>query len=92
MLLNRRLVLTGSFVVLHTLIYIITAFILFYLLRIFLSIICSCLRVEYIDSSLRTVLKIAPYLAPYKIAVLPLHSKNTTFIELGWYRNNINNY
>ena len=44
--------------------------------RLFLTVLCEAYNVETLeDGSEREVLKIHPYLAPYKVAVLPLVKK-----------------
>lgn len=40
--------------------------------RLFLSVLCDCYEEEELEKDTRTVLRLHPFLAPYKVAVLPL--------------------
>ncbi len=43
--------------------------------RLFLAVLSDALEEEELENDTRTVLRIKPYLAPYKLAVLPLNKK-----------------
>jgi len=55
--------------------------------RVLLAFLCNAYEEETVEGELRTVLKLHPALAPYKVAVLPLQKKledkaNEVYVEL----------
>ena len=49
--------------------------------RLFLSIICGSLFEEKTDVDIRTVMKLPPFLAPFKVAILPLVKSDELIVK-----------